>query len=351
MRPSSTTVAAVEAAYVSTWPRFGARDRMVAPRPLARARVAAVRLRGGGALAELRETGALTATAVPAFTALLGLIVLLVAKRPRAPAARAGLRAEGRCTELVWAVVAGIMLAAAKYMRGMQADASLICAAAFAIGAALVSLTADTSSSGESSSSERGAIQYPQAPLLLALLASAACLSAAAPTMLGLEILHPSSSGSAQVAGLIRRGTNVASPNTAFDGLTCAMRRTVSALAFGGAGAMGVDLIQAHRRNQQVQCSISMGLSNLLTPLIAAMALAPSPAEMFLPLWIASAGVTYSSMPLLLCTTSHAFPAWSHKNLNLDYRLQPPHVCAPSGTCSLRRPICRHADGGHVHFA
>ena len=109
-----------------------------------------LRVRGGAvSVAELRETGALTATAVPAASSMLALVLLLLAVRPHP---RTTGRGVGRGSEVLLALALGALLGGVQQLRGVTAGSAWAGSAVFITGAALFSLTASSGATERGSS-------------------------------------------------------------------------------------------------------------------------------------------------------------------------------------------------------
>ena len=243
----------------------------------------ATRLRGGG-LSELYQSGVLTAVATPAAASASALAVLL---------ARAGAwhRPSALTSQATLALGSALLLGATLAMQGEVATAVLVGACTL-LGAAFALLSGAATEAGDG---EERASANRVTPAVCAL---ALCLAAPALLSLlqqpGTRLAEAAAAATVKAAVKGRRGMKVAEAVACspLDGMRCAMQLTVQPLAAVGAGCAQVVLLHELARNATAaQAAAAAGAPlRFAVPLVAAVALARSPAELALVAWLGGAG-------------------------------------------------------------
>ena len=243
----------------------------------------ATRLRGGG-LGELYQSGVLTAVATPAAASASALAVLL---------ARAGAwhRPSALTSQAALALGSALVLGATLAMQGEAATAVLVGACTL-LGAAFALLSGAATEAGDG---EERASADRVTPAVCAL---ALCLAAPALLSLlqqpGARLAEAAAAATVKAAVKGRRGMKVAEAVACspLDGMRCAMQLAVQPLAAVGAGCAQVVLLHELARNATAaQAAAAAGAPlRYAVPLVAAAALARSPAELVLVTWLGGAG-------------------------------------------------------------
>ena len=275
-----------------------------------------MRIRGGSiSLTELHETGALMAAATPTAASMAALILLCLATTLRTSNLKPDTRDVRRLAMV--ALLFGGLLCATQLLRGETAIGALALSACFAVGAALTSMPAQLVGNEPDVLRAGGDAARLRRMALVPSLATTSVLSLALPAMLALLLVQPSAKHTAAQAGLVlgerlgaasRSTKSVTAAWSAIEALACASRKSIRMLAAAGAGASANEILESVQRGMGQGMGEGVGTAKVawnpgrpsaqqvLPPLVAALALASSPAEMFLPLWMASAGLLVEAL-------------------------------------------------------
>ena len=242
------------------------------------------RLRGGG-LGELYQSGVLTAVATPAAASASALAVLL---------ARAGRwhRPSALTSQASLALGSALVLGASLTMQGETATTAVLVGACTLLGGAFALL------SGAATEAEGGDERVSAGRVTPAACALALCLAAPALLVLlqepGTRLAEAAAAATVKVAvrGKLRGKVAEAVACSPLDGMRCAMQLAAQPLAAVGAGCAQVVLLHELARNATAaQAAEAAGAPlRFVAPLVAAVALARSPAELALVAWLGGAG-------------------------------------------------------------
>ena len=274
-------------------------------------------IRGGAlSLAELHETGALTAATVPVVASLVALAFLALASARSHEQSDARVPRSLSGSNAMFALFFGTIMCAVQLLRGEVATSALALSACFVVGTALFQNAGLSKAGGSRTASQFASLRHAT---LESSLATCSALALALPCMLALLLVQSGTSeGAAHGLNLMkgmgaasRAPASIPSASSATDTMVCATHKAVRMLAAAGAGTCASEVLQGVR----LSCSLTgaskrggvgcldgepcnagvLSTQHLLPPLVAALVLAPSPGEMFLVMWMASAGTSMTN--------------------------------------------------------